>query len=306
MPISNFPKGFSSGVNVQGFNALNTYSTGQRSLGSTDASGVWWVDGVNGLDGNKGTYSLPFKTLARALVVAQAYDIICIKPGHTESITSATYLTTSANNVTILGFGQGRLRPYFTLNTANTATVNIANQGTIIQNCVFDGTGFAAVASVFTVTAADFQLLNSEVVLGNSTNQAVTGITTTAAASGMILDNNRFTNDTTAGTTSVTSIVGGDRIQISNNWMQGPYASGTGAISNITTATTNALVVGNFINNVTASSTKAITMVAGSTGLIANNRMQILSGSAPITAAGMSWVGGNYYAATIATLGTLI
>lgn len=45
---------------------------------------------------------------------------------------------------------------------------------------------------------------------------------------------------------------------------------------------------------------------AGSTGMISDNRMQILSGTAPITAAGMSWVGGNYYAAALATAGTLI
>jgi hypothetical protein len=34
--------------------------------------------------------------------------------------------------------------------------------------------------------------------------------------------------------------------------------------------------------------------------------MQVLTGTAPIVGAAMSWVGRNYYAATIATAGTLI
>ncbi len=51
---------------------------------------------------------------------------------------------------------------------------------------------------------------------------------------------------------------------------------------------TNAVVDGNRINNLTASSTKSMVFVAGSTGMISNNRMQILSGSAPITGAALS------------------
>ena len=47
-------------------------------------------------------------------------------------------------------------------------------------------------------------------------------------------------------------------------------------------------------------------MLTGSTGQISGNQMQILSGTAPITGDAMAWVGNNYYAAAIATAGTLI
>jgi hypothetical protein len=174
------------------------------------------------------------------------------------------------------------------------------------SNCFFDATGLDAITSAFSVTGADFQFVGNDCLLATAAAQCTTFLTTTAAADRMLLDSNRFRGTTDAGTVAAVTIVGGDGHQIANNYFQGAYTAGTGAISNITTAMTNALIAGNYIGNSTAASTKAITAVAGSTGLIANNRMQILSGTAPITAAAMSWVGGNYYAATIATAGTLI
>jgi hypothetical protein len=75
----------------------------------------------------------------------------------------------------------------------------------------------------------------------------------------------------------------------------------------VTTATVNLLVERNLLQNLTASATKVLVdTITGSTGQIANNRAQILSGTAPFTAGNLSWVGGNYYGNALGAAGTLI
>src|SRR5256885_14553955 len=88
--LANFPKGFSGGVSIQGLPVLTTYAT-SAGPANTINSGVYWVDSVYGNDsvgggGLGGTYVNPLKTVARAIALAKANDIIMIKPNHTESI----------------------------------------------------------------------------------------------------------------------------------------------------------------------------------------------------------------------------
>lgn len=247
-----------------------------------------------------------FSTLAAAVAMAQANrDTIYIVPGHTETISSSTALNISVAGLQIVGLGIGALRPTFTLNTATSTTITVSAANVRIENVVIDGTGFDAIAAVITVTATNFQLANSELILANATNQAVLGISIATGLRASIVGN-RITGTVDAGTTAAIQFVGGADHVITDNVMIGAYTAGTGAISNLTTAALRCDIARNVINNLTASSTKAMTFVAGSTGTIRDNRMQILSGAAPITGAAMSWVGSNYYAATIATLGTLI
>jgi hypothetical protein len=122
----------------------------------------------------------------------------------------------------------------------------------------------------------------------------------------MRLLNNEFIGTTDAGTAAAVRVVGGNEHVIKGNRFYGAYTTSLGAIDNATTACLRVTIADNVIENATASSTKAMVFQSGSTGSITGNRMQILSGSAPITGAAMSWVGANYYAATIATAGTLI
>jgi len=229
-----------------------------------------------------------------------------VKPGHAESVSAAAGLTLNKAGVTIIGLGSGALRPTLTFDTATTAQMTVTAAQSTLYNFVLDGTGFAAIVSPISVSAADFSLLNCTLITANATNQAGVGLTTTAAADRMTIDGCEFRGTADAGTTNVLQIIGGNDIQITNNKFVGAWTTSLGAINNITTAMLRALISGNFIFNQTASSTKAMVLLSTSTGLISNNRMQILSGSAPITGAAMSWVGGNYYAATIATAGTLI
>lgn len=302
---SNFPYGFALGALVRGV-AIQPSTPGK----------VLWVYNGNqlapqgrfGADGNSGSFDSPKATIAGALLQCAPGrgDVIYVKPGHIETINSATALALNVAGVQVIGLGAGASRPTLNFATSAAATIAMSAAGCGLINFNINGFGFASIAAMITVTAADCAVQGCTLTMSNVTNQAVLGISATAAANGLFVDSNIILSSAAAGATAAVQLVGGGGSIVTNNVMEGQFSAGVGAISNITTAATDLMIQNNLINNTTAASTKAITAVAGTTGMIAGNRMQILSGTAPITAAGMSWVGGNYYAATIATAGTLI
>lgn len=243
---------------------------------------------------------------AIGLCTADAGDTILVLPGHTEAISAAGGIACDVAGVTIRGLGNGANRPTITLGTAIGASITVSANNVTIDNVIIDMTGFDAITAGIAVTATNFTLSNSLVITASASAQAVLGILTTAAASRMRILSNEFLGTTDAGTATAIRIVGGNEHVIDGNRFYGAYTTSLGAIDNATTACLRVRVTNNFIQNATASSTVCMTFQAGSTGVIANNRMQILSGTAPIVGAAMSWVGANYYAATIATAGTLI
>lgn len=238
--------------------------------------------------------------------VASRGDVIYVLPGHTETVTAAAGIDADIAGIRIQGLGEGALRPTITFSTATTADMDIDAANITIDNIRFDLTGVDALAAPIDVNAANFQMSNCYVITAGASAQATLGILTDANADRMKLIGNEFLGSSDAGTAAAVRIVGGDGHVIENNTFIGNYTTSLGAIDNVTTACTNIVVRGNRIYNRTASSTKAMVFVSTSTGIISGNYMQILSGTAPITGAAMSWVGANYYAATIATVGTLI
>lgn len=277
-------------------------------VGATSLPGVndFLEDFTPDAQGQNRVFSTLVGALADSNVVTGRGDVIYVLPGHTESISSAGALTVSKADVSIIGLGNGDDRATFTFDTATTATLVVSAANVKFENIIFNLAGFDAVASPINVQAAACEFNACKFINATASAQATLGIVTTAAGTKLVVRNSMFVGTSDAGTTSVIRIVGGADHVIENNSFHGAYGSGVGAIENTTTAATNVSIRGNTINNLTASSTKAITVVAATTGIIANNRMQILSGTAPITGAAMSWVGGNYYADTIATAGTLI
>lgn len=249
-----------------------------------------------------------YTTIDSAIGSCQANrgDTIFVLPGHTEALSAAASIACDVAGVRIQGLGEGANRPTLTWGTAITASLDVSAANVTIDNCILDLTGFDAITAGINVTATNFTLSNSLVITATATNQAVLAILTTAAAGRMKLLNNEFLGTTDAGTATAVRIVGGNEHVIKGNRFYGAYTTSLGAIENNTTACLRCTIADNVIENATASSTKAMVFAAGSTGSISNNRMQILSGTAPITGAAMSWVGGNYYAAVIATAGTLI
>jgi hypothetical protein len=223
-----------------------------------------------------------------------------------ETVTGAAGLAINKAGLRIVGLGQGASRPQVNFTTSTGASCDITAASNTIENVVFKLNSVDALTAAVNVQAADVTLKSCRFLMGDATNQPVLGILTNASADRFALLDSQFVGTTDAGTTAAVRLVGGDGIRIERCQFLGGYGAGNGAIENITTACTNLQILECSITNGTAASTKAITAVAGTTGMISRNNLQILSGTTPITAAGMSWVGGNYYAAAVATAGTLI
>ena len=125
---------------------------------------VYWVSNattsllpgqIAGSDGNPGTFNAPFSTLDYAIgrCTAGRGDIIFVKPGHAETVSSATALNLDVADIAIVGLGNGSARPTFTLDTANTATIPVSAANMAVVNCKFVA-NFLGIVSCFTLAAA--------------------------------------------------------------------------------------------------------------------------------------------------------
>lgn len=243
---------------------------------------------------------------AVALCAADNHDTILVLPGHTETITAAAGVALSTAGVRVVGVGAGRQRPRVNYTTAVGASFDVTAARCSVENLYFTPLGVDNVTAAVNVQAADFTIRNCEFELANVTNQAALGVLTTAAADRLVIDGCHFHGTTDAGTATAIRIVGGTDARIENNVIVGAYTTSLGGIDQNTTTAVNTVVRNNVISNQTASSTKALVFSSSSTPLIVDNRLTILSGTAPITAAA-GFVGGNYYvAAAGVTAGTLI
>jgi hypothetical protein len=97
---------------------------------------VIWVDSVGGSAGGAGTYEDPVDDLAQAVSNATASngDVIVIKSGHTETLTSA--ITISKAGLTIFGLGSGSSAPNFLCNAAIVG-IDLAANGLRVYNLYF-------------------------------------------------------------------------------------------------------------------------------------------------------------------------
>jgi len=291
MPISNYPNGFPDGVSIRGVPIIQTHP-----------GKVFWVSNVTtgllpgqkgGSDANKGTFNAPFSTLAGALAqcVANRGDVVLIKPGHAETITSATALLFNVAGVAIIGLGIGTNRPTFTFTTANTAKIPVSAANISVQNCIFVG-NFLSIATCFLLTTApDFTVdrcafRDTSAILG-----FLSIVTTTVSvnADGLTFTNNEVQSDATttpgptiviAGTIDRLTIVGNTitHSTISNN-VAALLAHGALVVSHLL-CTDNTVYS---VNTDTATGGLLITTSATTgSGIVARNRVRALDTAAAI------------------------
>lgn len=285
---------------------------------SQGTGNVFWVSSTSSTksDSVGSGYSpdAPFATLAYALTqcTASQGDRIYVMEGHVEAVIAAGTIAWSKIGVTVIGLGVGSFRPTFSWTTILSATMTMAAAGCRISNCIFDVSGITALTSGIVISAAGCTIdkctfITSAAGAGTAPLQS---ILTTAAANYLTIADNQFlgpalTPTTVAAATSCITLVGGTGIRITGNYMTPWCTTTTGPISCITTLTNNIQITRNYIFNQTASSAKAVSLLTGSTGMISDNRLQVLTGTAPIAADGCAWLN-NYYAATIAQLGVIL
>lgn len=298
MALSNFPNGISSfGVPVMGSGPSIPATTGN----------YFFVSSIYGSDGNDGLSSLtPKATIAgaagaQAAATASNGDVVIVMPGHAETIVGAAGIAISKAGLYFVGLGVGAKRPTITWSTSTAAQMTVTGASTVFDNFILDFTGIDAIVAAVSVTAADFTLVNSEVRTNSGTTGAVLGILTAATATRFRIENNVFVGPATnTGTTTTAMIkheVGIDYI-IRNNVFKGKC---TQAILNATT------ILGGLIDSnrfVIGTGTSAINMAAASTPFIVNNRINVASGTTPITAAAGFVAGNVYSAAAGVTAGT--
>lgn len=153
MALTNYPNGFVGGVVLRGVPLAQTHP-GRAFWVSNNTTGLL-AGQKGGSDGNRGDFNAPFATLSYALTqcVANRGDIVFIKPGHTETVSSAGAIALATAGVAIVGLGFGSSRPTFTLDTANTATIAVSADNVSVQNCLFVA-NFLSIATCFALTTA--------------------------------------------------------------------------------------------------------------------------------------------------------
>ncbi len=221
---------------------------------------------------------------AVALGTASGADKFALMPGHTETISSSTALTMSVAGVTVYSIGTGSDRAAITLDTANTATINVTANSVKFKNVIFIA-NFLAIAACFTLTTAkDFVLENCEFRdTSASLNFIAIVVTNTTSndADGLTIDGCKFFLLATSGAVKLASALGtNNRWTIQNNYYATPTTN-AGAVIPIATGKilTNLLLLKNRLNlvNAAGTATGVIITTNGSTnsGYMADNQIQV-------------------------------
>ena len=287
-PITNHPNGFSSVVTILG-----------QPILSVQSNNVWWVDGSTGADGNPGTFQRPFDTLERATDFMAAGDTIMVAAGHTEAISTATYLTFDVANVRVIGMGVGQGRPTFTFDSVAGATINVSANGVTFANCRFMA-GLADITAAFTLTTAKSFTLDTCSFGKTSTfvfDYIVDMGTTDNACDGLTIVGCDWYDTSTSNVGFVKLDATTNGVRFLNNFIDlglvndvgmgfacatGKYLTDFLAIGNIMRRLITSDTGGGFINSDTTTHT----------GVLANNYMQVNMAGTPIwivASSGMSF-----------------
>ena len=291
MSMDNYPGGFKDGILIRG---LPLYVTNPGKVFWVSNSIVQLTNQRSGSDGNDGTFNSPFATLNYAITqcTSSRGDVIMIKPGHTENISSATALAFNKAGVAIIGLGQGTLRPTFTFDTANTATIAVSAASMSIQNCVFTG-NFLSIATVFTLTTAKyFSVSNCEFEDTSAILGFLSIITTSAtanAADGLRFNDNYVKSDATTSSGPAIVLAGTiNELEINSNLIVHTVATNNIAalLEHGALVVSAARITWNYVYSInTDTATGAIlvkTTATTGSGIIAHNRIRALDVAAAI------------------------
>jgi hypothetical protein len=278
MTTTDYPKGFTGGLTVRGMPILNAY-----------AKNVLWVD-ANAPRTSDGTFNRPFATLAAAVAKAKSYDVVMVKPGHTETISSATALALSVAGLQIIGMGVGTGRPTFTLDTAATSTVAVSAANVVVKNIVFVA-NFADITACFTTSAKGFvvdmcEFRDTSSIL-NFLSAVATSTTNNASDALIINACDYYGLSATAATCLLTVNADTARAKIDRNHVAHAAVTGGGLITMAgTKKMTQTQIRGNECNLVGATTlttgTLIITGSSANSGLVIYNKVFSLDATTEI------------------------
>lgn len=155
MPKSNYGR-FKDGVQISGVN-LNVHQKGKVYYVCN--SSVTAPLGLGGNNGNDGlTPERPFSTLDYAIgkCTANRGDKIIVMPGHAETVSGATTIAMDVAGISIIGLGDGALKPLFSFSATDSniavSAANIKVQGIAILATI------DSVVAAFTISAAGVEM----------------------------------------------------------------------------------------------------------------------------------------------------
>ena len=260
--------------------------------------------------------STPFDTIDYAIgrCTASNGDVIYVMPGHTEAIAAAAGIAADVAGISIIGLGNGSLRPTITLGGATTASFTVSAANVTIDNLLFTSS-LDNVATTFTVSAKDCTIKNCEFRDASDALHLISCILTSAvdnACDGLSVVNcKRWA--LAAGALAFVSILGNcDRLLLKDNWVQ---SAGTGDVGHFVIMSTkvclDALIIGNICNVLGATNASVGIFMTGdsttSTGVLAYNLCSSLdTGTELFATAGLDFFPfQNFYSGTIAASGKL-
>ncbi len=212
--------------------------------------------------------------------------VIFLLPGSAYSVDAADWASVmgAASDFAIVGLGTGTARASLTWTIATSTllldTANVAIDGVRMFLAGADAAGAAlTVAAPITISGPGCALRNNDIKFGFDADQIVTvGITTTAAADGLVLENNYCTGATAAECTTFMDIIGVDGLRMRSNYFAGATsATGVGIVRFATTASLDIVLEYNTYINRKASSTMAVTGLAGVTGVSRDEMFEVLA-----------------------------
>jgi hypothetical protein len=271
MGITNFPHGLATmGVPLfpQEVVSGNVYWVGATA-------GASWLAGSNdsATAGEKGT---PFATIDYAIgkCTGNNGDVIYVLPGHAETISAAGGITADIAGISIIGLGNGSLRPQLTL-SATTSTIAVSAANVTFKNIAIVP-GVAEIDIVFNVTGAECTL-DGIWSTTNSTFSIERFVSTAATATRLVVKNCHLVQTVLPTAASVfIYLVGVDEARILNNFFRVALKNDAAAatIGGATTLSANVEISGNhIIQSGGTTQASAILMYTASTGVICDNRI---------------------------------
>lgn len=267
MALTNFSNGISSfGMPVFGGGGLIPPTTGK----------VFWVHSSSGSDavGRGLDPNAPFRTIAYAVTrcTANKNDTVLVLPGHSEVVNGASAFLIAVAGVSIIGLGNGSNRPTVTFTTSTAATINVSTANVRMRNIIIDGASGAldAVASLFTVSGANFVFEDGEVIMADGTAQATCALTTAAGASGLKFLRNRLFAPNAGAAQAILFGAAIDNVEIDGNLLNGNFS--TAPIANASSNhATNLFIRGNTIWQKNGTAKAVLNLTSSSTGVVAHN-----------------------------------
>lgn len=275
-------------------NAKVFFVAGANTSGYADLQNEFPVD--------KDGQTRVFTTIDAAVSACTASrgDVIYVLPGHTETISNATALALDVAGVTIIGLGEGSLRPTITFDTATTATIPVSAANVTVKNIIFTA-NFADIVSVFTLTTANNFKLEGCYIKATATNMnflyVVDTNTTTSDADGLTIKGCKWIEPDTATLSMVKMDGDNSDVILVDNFVQIGVNNNKAALMAIITAKSvfSAQITGNKVyrlNTDTATGGILVTTdQSDNSGIIANNYAQHADTAAEILVTASSGFG---------------